>query len=109
MTEAELQAPATKLDIALLMEEVTRMNRKTEKSHRELREQERKWEKRMNKRYKKELVLWEKKITHELHVVGENIRHDYEGALNDLLSTYSDEFKDYRARIVKLEQRVGIF
>jgi hypothetical protein len=88
MTKDQDSSPASKEDIALLMEQMGSYYDRTERRIVELEET---LEARME-RSKEETI-------HEFKVVAEDIRHDFRGAFHDKLEQHDE-------RIVRLERRV---
>jgi hypothetical protein len=66
MTDAS-QAPATKQDIAMMMDEFGKL--------------------------RDEIVEWKEEIVHEFHVVKEDIRHDALGANKDRIENHENRLK----------------
>lgn len=83
---SDKQAPATKQDIHLLMEQMGKYYQKTEQRFADMDEK---------------IDGWKEEIIHEFHVVAENLHHDFKGALNDKIQNHEN-------RIVRLEGRVGL-
>jgi hypothetical protein len=75
-------APATKKDVQLLMQEMGKLYEKISKLYV------------ANERWKEEIV-------HEFKVVAENIRHDMIGIHKDKIANHED-------RLVRLEQHMGV-
>ena len=84
---ASHDAPATKEDIRLLMEEIGKLYMATEQ-------------------WKTEIIgkmqEWKTEIVHEFHIVAENMRHDYLGAHKDRIENHEDRLRrlERRARFV---------
>lgn len=83
---SDQNAPATKQDIYLLMEQMGKYYQQTE--HRFAGMEER-------------ITKEGKETRHHFDVVAENIKHDFQGAFHDRLEQHED-------RIVRLEERVGL-
>jgi hypothetical protein len=79
-------APATKKDVQLLMEEIGKLYV-------------------ANERWKDEILdkneAWKDEIVHEFKVVAEDLRHD-------LLGVHKDKIENHEDRLVRLERHVGV-
>ena len=86
MTKDDDQAPASKTDIRMLMEQMGAYYDKTEDRIATLEEN---------------LKEWKEEIKRHFDVVVEDIRHDLQGANRDEIESTKD-------RVTRLEQRAGI-
>lgn len=84
------QAPATKQDVRLLMEQ---MGKYYEKTHREMTE----WKEEFHGTVRES----EDRTKRHFDVVVEDIKHDFQGAFHDKLEQHDD-------RILRLEHHVGL-
>jgi hypothetical protein len=79
--EFHIQAPATKLDIAMMMEEFGKMYEwKEEISDK------------MDSLYE-DTKQWREEIIHEFHIIEEDLRHDAMGAQKDKIENHEDRIK----------------
>ena len=76
------QSPATKEDVKGIMEYLVRNDGRTSS---------------LEKKMEKD----KKEISHEFHVVAEDIKHDFKGAFKDRVEQHDD-------RILRLEQHTGL-
>ncbi len=79
-------APATKQDIALLMNEIGKLYSANEGWKEDLTEK---------------MEAWKEEVKEHFDVVAENIKHDFRGAFSDKLAQHED-------RIVRLETEAGL-
>ena len=80
-------APATKRDIAMLMEQMGQYYDKIEQRMEDMRE---------------EMQMWKQELKDHFDVVAENIKHDF------LHGTLHDKIEQHEDRLVRLEEHVGI-
>ncbi|MEK7218184.1 MAG: hypothetical protein AAB728_01825 [Patescibacteria group bacterium] len=93
MTPQDHTAPATKQDIALLMESIGKLYNADE-------------------RWKDEIIdaneRWKDEIIRHVDVTVENIRHELRSANREEIEVLKDRSKDHGARIQRLESAAGL-
>jgi len=90
---AQDNAPATKLDIKMLMDEIGRLY-----------DANLKWKEEIIEKMKK----WKFEIERHFDVVAENMHHDLLGANNDEIENLKNSKDDHEKRIHKLEKHSGL-
>ena len=96
MAPADDNAPATKQDIRMLMEEfgkIWQWKTDVDETFAETGNRFNDLEEKME--------LWKKELKDHFDLVAENIKHDFKGAFHDKLEQHED-------RIVQLEEHVGL-
>lgn len=96
-------APATKQDIAMLMEEFGKIWMWKEDVDQ--------WRTNMDQwkvDFERKLDVWKQELKEHFDLVAENIRYDFRAANREEIEVLKDRSKDHGKRIGALEQVVGI-
>jgi len=88
-TRRRAQAPATKQDIALLMDSIGKHYDATE-------------------RWKNEMLAWKEEILRHFDVKCEELTHNFQGALTDKISVHDVHLKRHDGEIHTIRMHVGM-
>lgn len=97
MVTADPQSPATKADIALLMEKIGDLYRATERWKEEMMSTTERWKEEL----RAEMQTWKEELKSHFDFIAENIRHDFRGA-------HRDDTENIKTRIRRLEEHTGL-
>jgi predicted RNase H-like nuclease (RuvC/YqgF family) len=95
------QAPATKQDVQMLMEEQTKL-------HIAIADLEVRLEEKLDTKMDQKMEKWAQFLMRSIEVLFENFSHNYISAKKDLVELLKDKLENHNRRIEVLERRAGL-
>ncbi|OGJ62729.1 hypothetical protein A3C37_03625 [Candidatus Peribacteria bacterium RIFCSPHIGHO2_02_FULL_53_20] len=104
LIRGNLNAPATKQDIALIMDSIGKHYDATERWKDEILDATERWKEEM----KDHMSQWKNETMRHFDVVAEQLTHDFQGALSDKISVHDDHLKRHDKEIHAIHMHVGM-